>query len=99
MSSQGLLGCDAVYYCGRIPTFRRALMPPSSGFLGLTLKMEAAKSYETSVSYHNTTLRHEPEDLDLNLYGRENLRSVLSDKSDQSETFQLILLADTQPVF
>jgi hypothetical protein len=26
----GLLGCDAVFCCGRIPTFRMTLLPPSS---------------------------------------------------------------------
>jgi hypothetical protein len=26
-----LLGCDTVYCCGRIPTFQRSMLPPSSG--------------------------------------------------------------------
>jgi len=34
------------------------------------LKMEAAWTSETSVSYYNTTQRHNPEDLDFNLYSR-----------------------------
>jgi hypothetical protein len=34
----------------------------------LRVKMEAAISSETSVSYHNSTRRHNPEDLDLKIY-------------------------------
>jgi hypothetical protein len=30
-----------------------------------TLKMEAAQSSETLISYHNTTQHHNPENLDL----------------------------------
>jgi hypothetical protein len=37
--------------------------------------MEAARSSETLVSYHNTARRHNSEDLDLNLHRREDLKS------------------------
>jgi hypothetical protein len=40
------------------------------------LKTEAARSSETSVSYHITTQRHNPEDRDLNLRRREELKCL-----------------------
>jgi len=39
--------------------------------------MEAAVFSETSVYYHNTTQRHNPEDLDLKHHRRESFRVVL----------------------
>jgi hypothetical protein len=40
----------------------------------LWVKMEAATFSETLVSYHITTRRHNPEDLDANLHRRENFK-------------------------
>jgi hypothetical protein len=40
-----------------------------------TLKMKTLRSAETLVSYHATTRRHNPNDLDLNLHRRENVKS------------------------
>jgi len=34
LSSWGLLGYDAEYCCGRILTFQRSMLPPSSGWSG-----------------------------------------------------------------
>jgi hypothetical protein len=43
--------------------------------LSHNLKMEAIRSSETLLSCHITTRRHKPEDPDLNLHHRENLKS------------------------
>jgi len=51
-SSRHLLGCDFVYCCDRLPTFRRAFI--------FRVEMEAARFSETFVSSH-----HNPEDNDL----------------------------------
>jgi hypothetical protein len=48
-----LLHCDNVRCCGRMSTFQESMLPPSSW------------TYEMLVSYHNTTRRHNTEDLDL----------------------------------
>jgi len=39
------------------------------------MKMEAARTSEMLVSYHNTTQRRRPEDLDMNLNRSENHKS------------------------
>jgi hypothetical protein len=52
--------------------------------------METANSSETSVSYHNATLRHNSEDLDLNLHRCENLRSLMREFLDQLNDYNCI---------
>jgi hypothetical protein len=32
IASRGLLGCDTVYWCGRISPFRRIILPPATGW-------------------------------------------------------------------
>jgi hypothetical protein len=47
---------------GWIPVFQRSILPLPSAL----------------VTYHNTTRRHNPEDLDLNHHRRENLKTCVS---------------------
>jgi hypothetical protein len=69
-----LLGCCAVSSCRGLPTFRRCLLPPSSG---IVLMMEAASTSETSVNLYRTTQRNNPEDSHLHTCRRENMKSHL----------------------
>jgi hypothetical protein len=48
--------------------------------------MEAALSFETSVSYQNTIQRHNPEDRDLNLYPRTTNFTLKMEVEWSSET-------------
>jgi hypothetical protein len=41
----------------------------------ITLMMEAASTYETSVNFCQTTMSKNPEDRDLHIRRRENLKS------------------------
>jgi hypothetical protein len=44
---------------------------------------------KTSASYHNTTRRHNPEELDLNFHRRENLKSRIRKRVDFSDLFKI----------
>jgi len=47
---------------------------------------------ETLVSYRNTARRHNPEDLDLNLHRRENLKSLIWYRKITSEIFKCVAM-------
>jgi len=49
--------------------------------------METAQSSETLVSYHNTTLRHNAEDLDLNIHLRLNVKSRIFECNHQFDVY------------
>jgi hypothetical protein len=55
----GLLGCNAMWTCKQIPTFRRNILPPSSGLMR-ALKKEVVCSSETLVSTFTIYLFSKP---------------------------------------
>jgi hypothetical protein len=59
-----LLVCDAMMCCGRIPTFRRSVLPPPSGSIG-GLQLQA----------DSITRSHNPEELELKHHRCESLKT------------------------
>jgi hypothetical protein len=47
------------------------------GYCHATSTFRVKRASGTLVSYHNTTRRHNPEDLDLNLHLRESLETLV----------------------
>jgi hypothetical protein len=52
------------------------------------VKMKTAWTSQTTTSFHNTTQRHNPEDLDLNLHHRKNLKSLIVIYDGVSKSFR-----------
>jgi hypothetical protein len=65
-SSRGPLGCDAVWCCGRIPTFRSTLLTQSEG--------SSMDLWNTGFSPYLYTASHQ-EDHDMNFHRCEKLKS------------------------
>jgi len=57
-SSSGLLGCDNVQCCSRIPKFRKTLLPPSSGCNTTQLWLESSLPWKPQISQQS--LMHAP---------------------------------------
>jgi hypothetical protein len=74
ISSRGLLNCDAVYCCGRVPTFQGV---HAAFIFRVKWRWRHHGPPETSVSYHVTKRRHNSEDLDLKLHSCERLHKSL----------------------
>jgi hypothetical protein len=65
------LFCDAVQSCKWLPTFRSNVPPPSL----------------TMVTTYKTTRRHNPEDHNRYLHGRENLKSEIRSPGSTTAVF------------
>jgi hypothetical protein len=66
-----LQGCNAVWLCRSIQTFRSNILLSYS----YSLKMQAVCTSETLVSTNTSTRRYNPEDQHRHLHRRENLES------------------------
>jgi hypothetical protein len=71
ISSPGLLGCDAVSCCGKIPTLQRSMLPPSSPWRWMQheplkrwypVTTQHGVTTQKMEAYHNPTRRHNLED-------------------------------------
>jgi len=58
-------------------TLSAFIYAPFPSVIHFTLKMEAVRSSKVLVSYCDTTLHHSLEDLNLNVYHHENLKSCI----------------------
>jgi hypothetical protein len=68
----GLLGCNALWTCRQIRTFRRNTLSPPSG-----VNMEAVCFSETLATLHKSKRLFNPKDQIRHFHRRENLKSHL----------------------